>query len=148
MLRHADGYDSESGRGMWLVDALTEGRWGTEPGAPLGLGDVNGKASGSSSSVPTDRSARPIGSSITNGIGSPLPNSGPGSGSPAYTSWTELGEAQSWIPRVPALEGEDHGEYGKWRAAETKVSVFVVDGPDDKRGHRPGHGDSWPVNTP
>lgn len=41
VMRH--GYDGESGRGMWLVDALTEGRWGTAPGAPLGLGDVNGK---------------------------------------------------------------------------------------------------------
>jgi hypothetical protein len=28
----------ESGRGMWLVDALTEGRWGMEPDAPHSAG--------------------------------------------------------------------------------------------------------------
>ncbi|WP_327355361.1 ATP-binding protein [Streptomyces sp. NBC_01304] len=27
-----EGYDAESGRGLWLVDALSEGRWGVEPG--------------------------------------------------------------------------------------------------------------------
>ncbi|MDH2392096.1 ATP-binding protein [Streptomyces sp. HNM0663] len=37
------GYDGASGRGMWLVDAVTEGRWGTETGAPLGFGAQGGK---------------------------------------------------------------------------------------------------------
>lgn len=33
--RQLEGYDSESGRGMWIVDTVTEGRWGTESlGAP------------------------------------------------------------------------------------------------------------------
>ncbi|MEV0226721.1 ATP-binding protein [Streptomyces sp. NPDC050704] len=33
-----EGYDGESGRGLWLVDTLTNGRWGTEltAAAPLG----------------------------------------------------------------------------------------------------------------
>lgn len=37
------GYDGEGGRGMWIVDAVTEGRWGTDAEAPLALGDLNGK---------------------------------------------------------------------------------------------------------
>jgi hypothetical protein len=32
--RLLEGYDPESGRGLWLVDALTGGRWGTVTGAP------------------------------------------------------------------------------------------------------------------
>ncbi|GCB48856.1 ATP-binding protein [Streptomyces sp. NL15-2K] len=27
-----EGYDPESGRGLWILDALTEGRWGAERG--------------------------------------------------------------------------------------------------------------------
>ena len=27
-----EGYDAESGRGLWLVDALSEGQWGVGPG--------------------------------------------------------------------------------------------------------------------
>ncbi|PAZ15905.1 ATP-binding protein [Streptomyces sp. SA15] len=27
-----EGYDPEGGRGLWIVDSLTEGRWGAEPG--------------------------------------------------------------------------------------------------------------------
>lgn len=39
-----EGYDGESGRGLWIVDALTEGRWGTELSpARLGLGGGEGK---------------------------------------------------------------------------------------------------------
>lgn len=38
-----EGYDCESGRGLWIVDALTEGRWGIEPGTSLGLGRDGGK---------------------------------------------------------------------------------------------------------
>ncbi|MFJ9583705.1 ATP-binding protein [Streptomyces acidicola] len=39
-----EGYDGESGRGLWIVDALTEGRWGTELPAPrLGLDGSEGK---------------------------------------------------------------------------------------------------------
>ncbi|GHH76292.1 hypothetical protein GCM10018793_21610 [Streptomyces sulfonofaciens] len=33
--RLLEGYDPESGRGLRLVDMLTEGHWGTVPGAPL-----------------------------------------------------------------------------------------------------------------
>lgn len=33
--RMLQGYAPESGRGLWIVDALTEGRWGTVQGAPL-----------------------------------------------------------------------------------------------------------------
>ncbi len=33
-----NGYGGESGRGIWIVDAVTEGRWGTDAGAvPLAL---------------------------------------------------------------------------------------------------------------
>ncbi|MFF3245473.1 hypothetical protein ACFYWY_17475 [Streptomyces sp. NPDC002870] len=67
---------------------------------------------------------------------------------PAYTSWAELREALSRIPGAPVLEGEDHGEFHTLRAAETKVSVFVVDSPDDERDYWPGHGDVWSVSTP
>ncbi|WP_251016095.1 ATP-binding protein [Streptomyces sp. ISL-99] len=35
--------DGEGGRGLWMVDVLTDGRWGAAPGAPLGLGGVAGK---------------------------------------------------------------------------------------------------------
>ncbi|MER6014960.1 ATP-binding protein [Streptomyces bluensis] len=39
-----EGYDGESGRGLWIVDALTDGRWGTELPAPrLGLDGSEGK---------------------------------------------------------------------------------------------------------
>ncbi|WP_194238847.1 ATP-binding protein [Streptomyces spongiae] len=38
-----EGYDGESGRGLWIVDALTEGRWGIEPGIGMGLGRDGGK---------------------------------------------------------------------------------------------------------
>lgn len=38
-----EGYDGESGRGLWMVDALTEGRWGIEPGIGIGLGRDGGK---------------------------------------------------------------------------------------------------------
>ena len=27
-----EGYDAEGGRGLWIVDSLTEGRWGAERG--------------------------------------------------------------------------------------------------------------------
>ncbi|WP_369169774.1 ATP-binding protein [Streptomyces sp. R28] len=27
-----EGYDAESGRGLWILDSLTEGRWGAERG--------------------------------------------------------------------------------------------------------------------
>lgn len=33
--RLLEGYDPESGRGLWLVDMLSQGRWGTVTGAPL-----------------------------------------------------------------------------------------------------------------
>lgn len=33
--RLLEGYEPESGRGLWLVDMLSRGRWGTVPGAPL-----------------------------------------------------------------------------------------------------------------
>ncbi|MFK4064442.1 ATP-binding protein [Streptomyces sp. NPDC029674] len=33
-----EGYDAESGRGLWLVDAMSGGRWGSGPGAPFGGG--------------------------------------------------------------------------------------------------------------
>lgn len=33
--RLLEGYAPESGRGLWLVDMLSRGRWGTVPGAPL-----------------------------------------------------------------------------------------------------------------
>jgi hypothetical protein len=33
--RLLEGYDAESGRGLWLVDTVTGGRWGTEADAPL-----------------------------------------------------------------------------------------------------------------
>ena len=36
--------DVECGRGLRLVDVLTGGRWGTEPGAPPWLGGADGKA--------------------------------------------------------------------------------------------------------
>ncbi|MDQ0991226.1 ATP-binding protein [Streptomyces sp. V3I7] len=39
-----EGYDSESGRGLWVVDALTEGRWGAGPGNRLGLDGAGGKS--------------------------------------------------------------------------------------------------------
>ncbi|WP_406169784.1 ATP-binding protein [Streptomyces sp. NBC_00996] len=39
----SEGYDAESGRGLWIVEALTEGRWGTEPGTRLGLTGEGGK---------------------------------------------------------------------------------------------------------
>lgn len=35
--------DGENGRGLWLLEVLTDGRWGTEPGAPLGLDPRGGK---------------------------------------------------------------------------------------------------------
>ncbi|MEW2399527.1 ATP-binding protein [Streptomyces sp. NPDC046862] len=40
-----EGYDSESGRGLWIIDALTDGRWGIEPeqGVGLALGRDGGK---------------------------------------------------------------------------------------------------------
>lgn len=42
-----NGYDCESGRGLWILDAVTEGRWGTEPGARFGLtGTGTGGGSG------------------------------------------------------------------------------------------------------
>ncbi|MDX2824994.1 ATP-binding protein [Streptomyces ipomoeae] len=28
--RHLQGYDPESGRGLWIVDTVSDGRWGTE----------------------------------------------------------------------------------------------------------------------
>ncbi|WP_328771174.1 ATP-binding protein [Streptomyces sp. NBC_00286] len=37
-----EGCHGESGRGMWLVDALTEGRWGTEPDAAHSVGPPPG----------------------------------------------------------------------------------------------------------
>ncbi|KAF4407676.1 ATP-binding protein [Streptomyces lycii] len=40
--READG-EAESGRGLYILDALTEGKWGTEPGAPPWLGGADGK---------------------------------------------------------------------------------------------------------
>lgn len=33
-----EGYGGESGRGLWIVDAVTEGRWGTEPLGAAGKG--------------------------------------------------------------------------------------------------------------
>lgn len=38
-----EGYDGESGRGLWLVDAVSEGRWGSGPGVPLGVCGAEGK---------------------------------------------------------------------------------------------------------
>jgi anti-sigma regulatory factor (Ser/Thr protein kinase) len=35
--------DADGGRGLQLVDALTQGQWGTAPGAPLGLNGSQGK---------------------------------------------------------------------------------------------------------
>ncbi|MGP4002164.1 ATP-binding protein [Streptomyces sp. 8N706] len=35
--------DGESGRGLQLVDVLTQGRWGMALGAPLGLNGTQGK---------------------------------------------------------------------------------------------------------
>jgi len=35
--------DAECGRGLRLVDVITGGRWGTEPGAPPWLGGADGK---------------------------------------------------------------------------------------------------------
>ncbi|MCX5204132.1 ATP-binding protein [Streptomyces sp. NBC_00237] len=35
--------DGENGRGLWLLEVLTDGRWGTEPGAPLGINGREGK---------------------------------------------------------------------------------------------------------
>ncbi|MEE1765833.1 ATP-binding protein [Streptomyces sp. SP18BB07] len=32
------GYDGESGRGLWIVDTVTEGRWGTEALGASGKG--------------------------------------------------------------------------------------------------------------
>ncbi|WP_409239333.1 ATP-binding protein [Streptomyces sp. PA5.6] len=37
VVREGDG-DAESGRGLWLVDAVCEGHWGSGPGAPFGAG--------------------------------------------------------------------------------------------------------------
>ncbi|UUU33479.1 ATP-binding protein [Streptomyces sp. CA-210063] len=33
-----EGYDAESGRGLWIVDTVTEGRWGTERLGAAGKG--------------------------------------------------------------------------------------------------------------
>ncbi|WP_455352646.1 ATP-binding protein [Streptomyces sp. SYSU K217416] len=35
--------DGEGGRGLWMVEVLTDGRWGAGPGAPLGVGGRDGK---------------------------------------------------------------------------------------------------------
>ncbi|MFC4470762.1 ATP-binding protein [Streptomyces xiangluensis] len=37
-----EGCLDENGRGIWLVDALTEGRWGTEPDAAHAVGPPPG----------------------------------------------------------------------------------------------------------
>ena len=37
-----EGCLDENGRGIWLVDALTEGRWGTEPDAAHSVGSPPG----------------------------------------------------------------------------------------------------------
>ncbi|MFJ2745528.1 ATP-binding protein [Streptomyces sp. NPDC087440] len=35
--------DGENGRGLWLLEVLTDGRWGTEPGTSPGLNGREGK---------------------------------------------------------------------------------------------------------
>ncbi|WP_371636066.1 hypothetical protein OHB11_19850 [Streptomyces zaomyceticus] len=62
---------------------------------------------------------------------------------PRYTSWEELRDELSRTYGVPELEITDQGGFLQYRAVSSNVSVLVVDGEDEERGHHVGDGDVW-----
>nr|WSX49380.1 hypothetical protein OG409_10700 [Streptomyces sp. NBC_00974] len=63
-----------------------------------------------------------------------------------YTAWSEVeGALAAAGLAVGALECTTQGDYLEYRNPDTKVSVLVVDG-EDERDDWPGHGDLWSVS--
>ncbi|CDR09984.1 hypothetical protein [Streptomyces iranensis] len=64
---------------------------------------------------------------------------------PEYCSWSELREQLSRTPDAPEFNLRSQGGYLEYRAPETKVSVLVVEG-EEERDDCPGHGDVWSLS--
>ncbi|MCJ0869130.1 hypothetical protein [Streptomyces sp. AP-93] len=63
-----------------------------------------------------------------------------------YTAWSEVeGALAAAGLAAVALECTTQGDYLECRNPDTKVSVLVVDG-EDERDDWPGHGDLWSVS--
>ncbi|WP_055550103.1 hypothetical protein [Streptomyces sp. NBRC 110028] len=62
-----------------------------------------------------------------------------------YCSWNELREKLSQTPGAPILELRHQGDYLEYWANETKVSVMVVGG-QQERDDCPGRGDIFSVS--
>ncbi|MET9468613.1 hypothetical protein ABZY44_28250 [Streptomyces sp. NPDC006544] len=63
-----------------------------------------------------------------------------------YTAWSEVKGALAAAGLAEAaLECTTQGDYLEYRNPDTKVSVLVVDG-EDERDDWPGHGDLWSVS--
>ncbi|MFI8263816.1 MULTISPECIES: hypothetical protein [unclassified Streptomyces] len=63
-----------------------------------------------------------------------------------YTAWAEVRQALSETPSAPEFTVSDQGGFLEYRAAESCVSVLVVDDEEEERGYHAGHGDVWSVS--
>ncbi|MEZ0065304.1 hypothetical protein ABIA32_001300 [Streptacidiphilus sp. MAP12-20] len=64
---------------------------------------------------------------------------------PEYLTWEDVERSLSRLPVAPGLRvSRDQTGYVEYRSIDTRVSVLVVDGPEE-RHHRPGGGDVFSV---
>ncbi|MFG2297746.1 hypothetical protein [Streptomyces sp. NPDC048603] len=65
-----------------------------------------------------------------------------------YTAWSDVLAALAAGPGLQesAFERIDQGGYLEYRNPATRVSVLVVDDPDEERDDWPGNGDVWSVS--